>query len=1519
MASVQDALKARFSKLKEDASNILSGIQSAQSRVANNAGTAFKESFVPWSPEFQQSNRQFAQIAKQAPERSVGGYVAQGLEGLRSMPVMGSIFRDQVANAPQTTGGKVARFAGASLPAITTAGTLGAGSFAGNVLRATPAMGLQTGIGAGIGKIFGNDPLQGAVGGISSYAPISMVGGITNPLISRIAGGTASKFANPVTRSLVNRGITGVASIPEGMIMNKSIGVKGYTPTDALLDIGFGAITGGANRPRLSEIDANVYRNKNNALQEHIQTLEQKVKSLSQNGGSKTAIKQYQKAIDNAYREIVNNRQMAGKLGLKAGIVGATKNTDPLASLSNLAIRKNSPQELAYDLAGKLNKFELGDIKLSKAQKDEIQQWDNRNGNIISSRGITAVKEVPQWIVDTWNKTQQPTLNRAINQLDPLIAEARKYKSAEEFVKQDFQNKVIAGQDLGKEIGKNVNPDGTITLYHGTSKQNAENILKSGEFKDGAYFSVRKAGTEYGDSPIDVAKRKFGKDATVIEVKVDARDLESAAAGSEVFSPKKLVKQEDGSWVSDSVKTKSQLTSIYNQAKGVEQPQVLKQEQLSPRIEKVAGQQSQPRPNVLTDTQRISLESKEQAPVLGQKVKGQATPTIEDQISMQRLQGAKKIDTENLKASPKTVSSKGIISPDVANEAMAVQNAVKSKVNILDYFRTPDRVLEKIGLKQESDLLKQKYNDYLDQLPKEIDLVTSWYNRVKQNSGSEQRIFRFLDGQGEQLQGEELKVANEMQSYLKEWADKLDLPYDKRMASYITHIFEQDFIKKEFDPDIAKLITDRVPGSVYDPFLQERLGAKGYVEDAFRALDAYVKRATRKYHMDQALGPLQEGADRLDLASLKYVTRLGERINMRPTEVDELLDNLIKSSPAGYKLGQRPIANLSRKLRQMVYRGTLGLNFGSAVRNLTQGVNTYAQLGEKYTAIGYTKALKSVMSRDDELQRVGVLRDNMVQDRALSATKKFWEKLDKRLFTFFETAEKINRGSAYYGAKSKALSQGLSEQEAVKRGVEMARKTQFTFGSVDTPVALQGDLVKLLTQFQSFNVKQTEFLAEMAKNKEYAGMLRWAGANVVILYTVGQAMGWDWKDFVPFGGVLEGRTPVASTPVFTLGSDALKASVGAPDKYGEPTSWDTVAKDFIPFIPAGVQAKKTIEGLGAYNQGYSASKSGLVRYPIEKNTSNAIRTGLFGQYNAPEAREYFDKERTPLSKKQSEMFKQSGKDYYNQVMENRETNRDKNKLKEQMQKELDGETGFNPINMFKPKEAHASSKWTDEDTILYSSNGEVKELNISKYTKKPANDIERIRLEADKFSEAVKVYRNEDITKEDKDKIFGKLGVKPQDIAYYDIASDSAEVRRSAIDMVMKREYKDRTEMLTALGAMRYEITSGTRILTDTTVDELYNDGVISYAEKKYLKDVKFVKGKKPRLKSSKSSGGRKPKAPQKLKIKAIKAPNFQQLKPIQLGDIAPKVQQPKINIQPFKVQSKPLELRLDPRIRAGM
>lgn len=557
---------------------------------------------------------------------------------------------------------------------------------------------------------------------------------------------------------------------------------------------------------------------------------------------------------------------------------------------------------------------------------------------------------------------------------------------------------------------------------------------------------------------------------------------------------------------------------------------------------------------------------------------------------------------------------------------------VTEKVGILDYLRTPDRVLRKIGLGDEAKHIREKYDDYLKELPVEIDRITNWSKQVPPESN--QRIFKYLDGQPITLTPQEAKVAGEIRTYLQGWADRLGLPAEKRISNYITHIFEKDFIQKEFDPEIAKLIRDRVPGSVYDPFVEQRLGKMGYVEDTWRALDAYVKRATRKVNMDVALEQVKNKAQNLEESQFDYVKSYIDRINLRPTKLDNMVDNSIKQI-VGYRFGQRPTAYLTKAGRQAVYRGTLGLNFGSALRNLSQGANTYAKLGEKYTAKGYVDLLKNGTK---ELEDVGVLRDDLIQDRTLSAGKQLLQKMDKGLFFFFETAEKINRGSAYYGAKAKALSEGLNEAQAIEYAKNLVRDTQFTFGSVDTPVALQSDIVKLLTQFQSFTLKQGEFLGEMAAKKDIAGLVRYGLASMAFVYGAGKLIGMEPKDIIP--SLRIGLPPTLKAPV-----EIGKALMGAPDKYGNiPDTGErieNVANTAIPFIPAGVQAKKTIQGLNAVGNEGSFSRSGLLQYPIEQTPSNYIRAGLFGKNNLPEAQNYFDNNIRVLSKEQTERYKSS--------------------------------------------------------------------------------------------------------------------------------------------------------------------------------------------------------------------------------------------------------------------------------------
>lgn len=592
---------------------------------------------------------------------------------------------------------------------------------------------------------------------------------------------------------------------------------------------------------------------------------------------------------------------------------------------------------------------------------------------------------------------------------------------------------------------------------------------------------------------------------------------------------------------------------------------------------------------------------------------------------------------------------------------------VKKKVNMLDYFRTPDRVLQKIGLGKEAAQLRGAYDGYLKELPQEIDRVTQWSKQVPPEEN--QSLFRYLDGQAPKssLSPQTQKVAGQIKAYLGQWADRLGLPEDKRITNYITHIFDKEGFTKEIDPDLAKIIRDKVAGSVYDPFTEKRLGALGYKEDTWAALDAYVKRATRKVNMDPVLNTISQKAENLEESQFDYVKKYIAGVNMQPTKIDNLIDNTIKQV-VGYKFGARPVTYLTKTLRQAGFRGSLGLNVGSALRNLTQGVNTYAKLGEKYTTVGYAKLAKAMATGDKELEDQGILRNDFVQDRTISAKKQVIQKMDKGLFSLFELAEKINRGSAYFGAKAKYLAEhkNASEQDAINYAKDIVAKTQFNFGQVDSPAVLRSDIAKTLGQFQSYNVKQAEFLGEMVKNKEFAGLARYTIGTLALATTIGKLFGMKPTDMIPFSGVLTGQTKLGQTPAINaVEQTATALTPGAKDKYGNPLTLQDragmIGNAVIPLIPAGVQAKKTFQGLQTVGQGYAANASGNVQIPMQQNVGNFVRGALFGKSYLPGVQDYYNSGNKPLSKDQSALFKQlptqGRQDFFNQTMTDRQQNK----------------------------------------------------------------------------------------------------------------------------------------------------------------------------------------------------------------------------------------------------------------------
>lgn len=545
------------------------------------------------------------------------------------------------------------------------------------------------------------------------------------------------------------------------------------------------------------------------------------------------------------------------------------------------------------------------------------------------------------------------------------------------------------------------------------------------------------------------------------------------------------------------------------------------------------------------------------------------------------------------------------------------------KAHVLDYFGTPEFVLEKLGLHDGAALLQDAKDLRRTNLKEAIDKILSWKKRAPSPEAA-MSIFDHLDGKAkdvhEFMSKEELAVTNEIKDYLKDWAKRLKLPEEHQISEYITHLFESTPVEKgqnPFDDPDLRLVMESTPAkSVYDPFLEKRIGKPGYKRDVWAALDAYVKRGTRKEAFDPALEKLDEEARKLPGTAYQYVTRLTHRINMRPTELDELVDNFITSTPIGHRFTERPTTVLSRKIRTMFYRGTLGLNVSSALRNLSQGANTYAKLGEKYTVYGYVKLFGRLMTNNlKDLYEAGILDEGAIEDKKIGVYKTFLQKLDPLLFSMFDLAEKVNRGAAYYGAHARGIDKGLSAEEAEKYAKRIVRETQFAFGNVDSPVALSSDIVKTVAQLQSYSVKQIEFLSRMAQNKEWGGLIRYTLSALTFVYTIGRMFGMKPDQLLPSVGLGAPSTNLVTGLFGLMNTNEEDRQKAISD----------LQRSLVTTIPAGAQLRKTIQGLKAYGKGRDETKAGNFRFPVKQDLPTLLQVGLFGKSVTPEAQAYYDR------------------------------------------------------------------------------------------------------------------------------------------------------------------------------------------------------------------------------------------------------------------------------------------------------
>jgi hypothetical protein len=394
------------------------------------------------------------------------------------------------------------------------------------------------------------------------------------------------------------------------------------------------------------------------------------------------------------------------------------------------------------------------------------------------------------------------------------------------------------------------------------------------------------------------------------------------------------------------------------------------------------------------------------------------------------------------------------------------------------------------------------------------------------------------------------------------------------------------------------------------------------------------------------------------------------------TNLREYTDNLAGKKSVGdrnieHKMG-RGIYNIMTNLESQIAKNMIGFNVSSWLTNFIP----LAQAGAGITTKNMIKAARdTVMSyyKDDGfINRSTFLTNRKGVDRLSKTTVQKIADAGMAPMKWIDdfSSQIITRGRYY-----DAIEKGMDPKEAMAQADSYAAGAigDRSKGALPTVFNTKNPLTKLFTLFQVEVNNQLSFifkdLPAMAKQEG----VKWV-ASTILKFMVGswlfneiyealtgrrpaidpigtvkkaleqdtpleavQSVGEDVLDQTPFvGGLLPGVLGISQ------GGGRLPISAALPN-FSELAKGDT--KELLkPLyylaspIGGGGQVKKTIEGITAYSQGASKTDSGRVRFPIEQNIGNAIRTTLFGQYSTPEAREYFSKGRAPMSEDQSKKF-----------------------------------------------------------------------------------------------------------------------------------------------------------------------------------------------------------------------------------------------------------------------------------------
>lgn len=308
-----------------------------------------------------------------------------------------------------------------------------------------------------------------------------------------------------------------------------------------------------------------------------------------------------------------------------------------------------------------------------------------------------------------------------------------------------------------------------------------------------------------------------------------------------------------------------------------------------------------------------------------------------------------------------------------------------------------------------------------------------------------------------------------------------------------------------------------------------------------------VRAASKKIAVDGGTMPDGTLVDSFGKRGLKAVAAMKKE--GYPAEVVAYYTQYLNDVTKGPQVKGQGLLNpltpqMASRIKAVEFMRTIGLNFGSAMSNMLQQMNTFARTSPGAFTSAYYDILRNP-GVVDLARKLGVTSEVLAKadiDSFASPTAfdHMLKQGAKRTGFLFAKVEEFNRLHAFAAGLRDAAKQGLTGDAAAKYAQQLVNATQFRFGVENAPPLLRGGnpTMSVLGQYKSYQISQTLFLKNLVSDaitgkdrsalwKYLGGVTAIAGPDAITGHGVGDMIrkqissvfGGDPKDY-KFRGVL---------------------------------------------------------------------------------------------------------------------------------------------------------------------------------------------------------------------------------------------------------------------------------------------------------------------------------------------------------------------------------------------------------------